>query len=83
MTYTELQKHQKQLAAEIKAAKATRKSVPHGYVAGLDYQRDTYRHHHIAYCLLRGRTIEQIERSSNDPHNEDWVKRIIELEIDL
>lgn len=26
----------------------------------------TFRHRHIAYCLLRGRTMEQIERKVHD-----------------
>jgi len=39
--------------------------------------RYTYRHHHIAYCELRGKTREQIEkpRQYNNP-NETEIKRI-------
>jgi len=38
-----------------------------------------YRHHHIAYSELRGKTREQIEnpREDNLP-NEDWIKEIKE-----
>ena len=31
-----------------------------------------YRHKHIAYCLLRGKTIEQIERTTRPDHKPDW-----------
>jgi hypothetical protein len=39
-----------------------------------------YRHHHIAYCELRGRTRLQIEpktREHNEP-NENYIKQIKE-----
>ncbi len=39
-----------------------------------------YRHHHIAYCELRGRTRSQIEpkiREHNEP-NESYIKQIKE-----
>jgi hypothetical protein len=36
-----------------------------------------YRHHHIAYCELRGRTREQIERPSSDnTPNENYITNI-------
>ena len=38
-----------------------------------DYQRE-FRHLHIAYCLFRGRTIEQIEPKTEKKRNEDWIK---------
>jgi len=37
-----------------------------------------YRHRHIAYCLFRGRSMEQIERSNrqgNEP-NEDYLEQL-------
>lgn len=65
-----------------------------GYKAGtmqcgmLSLKRD-FRHHHIAYCELRGRTRDQIENPHTDNHpNEATIKRIkeeyaweVELEI--
>lgn len=38
-----------------------------------------FRHKHIAYCLLRGRTLEQIERSNRDGNkpNMGIVERIM------
>jgi len=54
------------------------------YAGNLQYshihlKRD-YRHKHIAYCMLRGRTYEQIEqkcRENNKP-NMDIVKEIMD-----
>ena len=53
-------------ALEIRSLKSTRKSVPNGYVSGLFAKQDTFRHMHIAYCLLRGKTYEQIEQKTRD-----------------
>jgi hypothetical protein len=37
----------------------------------------SYRHHHIAYSELRGKTREQIERPREDNlPNEDWIQEI-------
>ena len=39
-----------------------------------------FRHKHIAYCLMRGRTIEQIERGGNKENNGPdmyYVKSIV------
>jgi ABC-type phosphate transport system auxiliary subunit len=44
---------------------------------GLQYE---YRHHHIAYCELRGRTREEIEgkvRDDNHP-NETYINNILD-----
>ena len=37
-----------------------------------------YRHHHIAYCELRGKTREQIEAKVRDNHvaNESYIKQL-------
>lgn len=48
-------------ALEIRKLKSTRKECANGYVSGLESARYDYRAKHIAYCLLRGRTLEQIE----------------------
>ena len=61
MKYQELKQELKELAASIRKGKNQRKSSPNGYVSGLDYARHIYRHKHIVYCMLRGKTIEQIE----------------------
>ena len=37
----------------------------------LNKLRWEYRHKHIAYCLMRGRTIEQIEGKTRDDNRRD------------
>jgi hypothetical protein len=66
---------QKILALEIRNLKSKRKELK-GYVPGLGSAQYDYRANHIAYCLLRGRTLEQIEpklRDLNDPTHK-WVR---------
>jgi len=36
------------------------------------YERQNYRYHHIAYCLIRGRTLEQIENHRLNPHPQNY-----------
>lgn len=65
----------KVLAIEIRTLKSKRKELK-GYVPGLAQSQYTFRATHIAYCMLRGRTLEQIEpklRNPNDP-NHKWVR---------
>lgn len=64
----------KVLAAEIKELKSKRKEYK-GFVSGLSGTQISFRELHIARCLLRGRTMEQIEgkhRNPNDPMHR-WV----------
>ena len=78
MKFTELKQHIKGLAKEIKEKKGLRKESDYGYVAGLDRLRYEARHHHIAYCLLRGRSMSEIEKScrqDNSP-NGAYVNQI-------
>jgi len=60
----------KALALQIRELKATRKQHAFGAVPGLKDAQVTYRYMHICYCLLRGRTIGQIE-----PKNREDNKR--------
>ena len=48
-------------------------------LAQLNRLKYEYRHHHIAYCELRGRTRDRIERP-NDKHqpNESYINEIKE-----
>lgn len=91
MTYKELKnsikEEQKSLAQEIRAQKSKRKEVQYGYVEGLDYDRDEYRHRHIAYCqFFNGTPYELIERtcyekprkSSIESHIKLWEKELDE-----
>lgn len=67
----------KVLALEIRQLKSTRKSCKNGYVSSLGWTQNEYRIKHIARCILRGRTIEQIEpklRDENDP-NHGYVRK--------
>lgn len=68
MKFLELKQHIKNLAQEIKEKKKQRKTSPYGYVSGLDNLRYEVRHHHIAYCLLRGRKMHEIEQKSRKDH---------------
>lgn len=58
----------KVLAAEIKSLKSKRKER-RGYIPELGKSRYSFRSKHIAYCLLRGRTMEQIEPKLREPNN--------------
>ena len=73
----------KEAAVDIRHKKSKRKGSPYGVVAGLDDLRYEYRHHHIAYCLIRGRSMEEIERNcaiDNRPNSYyvDTIMRPIE-----
>jgi len=79
-TTKELKAALKEAAVAIRVKKSKRKSRPHGRVAGLDSLRFEVRHHHVAYCLLRGKTIEQIEPKhdkENNPRDNDYIERIM------
>lgn len=65
---------QKVLSNEIRTLKSKRKELK-GYVPGLESSQITYRVNHIAYCMLRGRTIEQIEPKLRDPKS--WTHTIV------
>ncbi len=67
----------KVLACEIRELKKTRKECQNGYVYGLASKQEEFRTKHIARCILRGRTIEQIEPTLREPdsyHNK-WVRK--------
>jgi hypothetical protein len=60
----------KSLAQKIREQKNKRTSVPNGYVSGLDYNRNSYRHKHIAYCLMFNNTpyhMIECPREDNKP----------------
>jgi len=61
------------------AQKANFTRVANKELFTLNCLRDDYRHHHIAYCELRGKTRDQIEqpRDNNIP-NEFEIKKIKE-----
>lgn len=91
MTYKDLKnkikEEQKSLAHQIREQKRKRKEVQYGYVAGLDYNRDDYRHIHIAYCqffnntpyeLIEQTCYEDPRTSSIDSYIKSWESQIDE-----
>lgn len=81
---TEKKQELKDLAKKIRAIKQTRKQSSENYDPGANWKAYVegrkYRHEHIAYCLVRGRTYEQIEqkvREDNKP-NMDIVNKLYE-----
>ena len=69
--FVALKANLKALANKIHQLKSSRKAAPFGYVLGLSSAQEDFRTQHIAYCLLRGRTIEQIEnrRLTHPPYD--------------
>lgn len=84
-TLKELKEALKEAAVEIRNKKAKRKGSPYGRVVGLDTLRYTYRHYHIAYCLIRGRVMEEIERTCAEDNKPDmtYVNRIMKPIVTL
>lgn len=81
-TLDELKTYLKDKAQEIKKMKSIRKPKNRG--AGDNYSnwqlqvmKSDYRHHHIAYCMLRGRSYEQIEKKTNSAPNFERIKKIM------
>jgi hypothetical protein len=77
----------KQLASELRSDKAETKTAQKAgdsvKACTLQYKilrkRKTYRHKHIAYCLIRGRSYEQIEqhcRKGNEP-DQNLIQELI------
>ena len=65
---------QKVLSIEIRTLKNKRQELK-GYVPGLLKAQNSYRATHIAYCMLRGKTIEQIEPKLRD--TKDWTHTLV------
>lgn len=59
----------KVLAEEIRKLKSLRKVNSNGYVPNLLSNQEKFRSKHIAYCMLRGRTLEQIEPKLRFPNS--------------
>jgi len=66
-----LKKELKSLALHIRSLKNERKEAPNGYVSGLSDAQFTYRCLHILRCVLRGRTIYEIEKNRKTPVSVD------------
>lgn len=75
----------KTLAEKIREYKSKRKGAPCGYVSGLSKVQRDFRYKHIAYCMLRGRTYEQIEQPKNPLKDFELkeIKRLMTLEAKM
>lgn len=86
----ELKNYLKGLAIEIREYKSKHKEVQRQncgggskYLGEIYYRQVLYRHHHIAYSEMRGKTRDQIEKPrENNLPNEDIVKKIKEKYFD-
>jgi len=43
----------------------------------LPHAKYEYRHHHIAYCTMRGRTMDEIEKGGDHSRNEAYIESLI------
>lgn len=84
--YPELKAELKQLAKDIRKWKRNRKldkrielgiDLWHA-VSKVEQYKYEFRHKHIAYCMLRGRTYEQIELYCKVSPNFDYVDAVME-----
>lgn len=70
MTFLELRKklkiELKSLAKSIRTLKSQRKAMK-GYVSGLLSTQEQFRSKHAAYCMLAGRSFDQIEQKWREP----------------
>ena len=74
-TLKKLKQTLKKNAGYIRELKAKRKESQYGYVPELGRAQMEYRIGHIAYCLLRGRTPEQIENKHREAEDyKCWTK---------
>lgn len=83
----QLKNYLKKLAIKIKKDKKELKEAQRSYkdgkgagselMCGLFLERRNYRHHHIAYSEMRGKTRDQIEKPREDNlPNEDLIAKV-------
>lgn len=98
--FKKFKEEQKELALKIRLLKTYRKEkyrethpipnelkTPYGYILSAYDESSKYRHRHIAYCELKGRSREQIEyktKKGNKPSQGkiDEIKAALQLELD-
>ncbi len=76
----------KQLAKEIRECKSVRKQDEREKLNlelyqvqyNIDKRKDIFRHTHIAYCMLRGKTYEQIENHCRVLPNFNRINKLME-----
>ena len=81
--YPELKAELKELAKEIREFKYLRdhwwdhrEQSQGAYQWAVLSRAREFRHKHIAYCMLRGRTYEQIENYCRETPDFDWIGNI-------
>jgi hypothetical protein len=81
--YPELKAELKQLAKEIREFKYLRdhwwdhrEQSQGAYQWAVESRADDFRHMHIAYCMLRGRKYEEIERYCREAPDFNRIKHI-------
>lgn len=81
MTIKEMKAHLKTLAASIRQHRREYKDAQRG--RGVDWtapywkvfaESDQFRYEHVAYCLVRGRKYEEIERTVHEGNEIDMEK---------
>jgi hypothetical protein len=72
-----LKQELKDLASDIRQKKSQRKELK-GFVPGLDHARYQARHIHVAYSLLKGNALEDIERNPTKDLDKAYVQKIME-----
>jgi ATP/maltotriose-dependent transcriptional regulator MalT len=84
VTFATLKKELKQRALQIRQERAAFKEAQRQGVSiwkalgDLGKSVHWYRHHHIVYCLLRGRTQEQIEKPVRDFPDQGLIDRLLQ-----
>lgn len=80
MKIKELKSRLKELAVSIRTTKAMYKNCQRGVTPWADFYAfcktqpsGDYRHIHIAYCLLRGKTYEQVENKVHEGNEPNWA----------
>jgi len=81
--FKEIKERLKNYASEIKSLKGKRKLSNRGNLDLSEIESKIFqlkyhfRHNHIAYCEIRGRTREQIEKPSKfNPPNQSYIDKI-------
>lgn len=74
----------KNIASEIRKQKSERCSANNGFVYGLAKNQRDFRIKHIAYCLVRGRKMEEIEgKVREDNKLSEWELSVINKMIEI
>lgn len=83
-TIHDLKCYLKSEASAIRTLKSSRKSHPNGWVPGLNHKRYMFRLKHVAYCLIRGRRLDEVEtnRKLNPPDSSSWLEKAFQVDLE-